>query len=187
MGVIRGSNVGKMRLLLVILLATLGLLLAKPSQAGYHPHQPLSSEMIEFEEEEPEQGMKLKRRPIGAALKQGKPFIDEVALKAVDTPFWKALNDILATNVPAAREVRTAPEDYMILRKIRSGSNGGGHWLRGLCAETEDDGECQKQAFASFNSFYKKAFGKKRAGPPGSTSQGDYWQRFLNPPFMYQV
>ena len=35
--VIRGSNVGKMRLLLVILLATLGLLLAKPSQAGTVP------------------------------------------------------------------------------------------------------------------------------------------------------
>lgn len=56
---------------------------------------------------------------------QGRPFIDEVALKAVDTPFWKALNNILASylssaakkrNVPAGREVRTAPEDYMILR-----------------------------------------------------------------------
>ena len=35
--VIRGSNVEKMRLLLVILLATLGLLLAKPSQAGTVP------------------------------------------------------------------------------------------------------------------------------------------------------
>ena len=109
-------------------------------------------------------------------MKQGKPFIDEVALKAVDSPFWKALNDILATylssaakkrNVPAGREVRTAPEDYMILRypnlgcvvkssfdmyfhcrKIRSGSNGDGHWLRGLCAETEDDGECQKQVYS---------------------------------------
>merc|ERR1719414_885980 len=180
---------------LVISMALIGLLMARLSLAGYHPQQP---QMIGFEETEPEEMTMMKpiKGPLGPTLKpiQSKPFIDEVALKAGDTPFWKALNMILASYLSSAakkrnvpnREVRTAPEDYMILRKIRSPSNGGGNWLRGLCAEAEDDGLCQKQALESFNTFYKKALGKRSSGGGIQTRGGDYWQRFLNPPFMYQ-
>ena len=69
-------------------------------------------------------------RPIGAryaAPPQPKPFIDEVALKSDGSPFWGALNQLLAkylrsneakkrANAAPARAARTVPEDYMILR-----------------------------------------------------------------------
>ena len=74
--------------------------------------------------------------PVGAAIRfanpsQPKPFIDEVAMKSDGSPFWRALNQLLvkylrsneakkrATATPA-RATRTVPEDYMILRYMKS-------------------------------------------------------------------
>merc|ERR1712018_407088 len=148
MGDSRMEHWSMMRLFFSLAIVTL--IMAKPSQAGYHPHlpthqmmmaagihQPTSQMMVAGMEQDRYASNKQLKRPVAAALRDPKPFIDEVALKSDEGPFWRALNQLLATylrgneakkratSASVTRTARTVPEDYMILMKIRSSPSNG--------------------------------------------------------------